>query len=598
MAPPLLSFENLGVNQGTGYLFRHLDINIQPRDRLALIGRNGAGKSTLLRLLAGTIEPDEGRRSIQPGLKLVLLEQAPSFEGFETLADYALSGDNAPPRYQVEAIADQLGVDLSRNAQSASGGEQRRAAIARALAMEPDLLLMDEPTNHLDLAAIEFLEGWLNRFKGAFVVISHDRAFLTRLTRQCLWLDRGDIRRAEIGFGGFDAWMEKIQAEELRAAEKLDAKLKIEEHWLLRGVTARRKRNQGRLTKLFEMRAERKNMTGMEGTAKLAIDTNDVRTKVVIDAKNISKRFGDREVIKDFSLRIRRGDRIGIVGANGAGKTTLLKILMGDLDPDQGIVKRADTLEAVVIDQQRASISPEKTLRDVIAHGGEWIEIGDQKKHVVGYLKDFLFDPSILDAKVSTLSGGEKSRLLMAREFARRSNLLILDEPTNDLDLETIDLLQEVISNYSGTVLLVSHDRDFLDNVATMTLGMDGSGVIDIVAGGYSDWQKQRAERLAATRKPANTAEEKTASSKAIPQPKSGKVKLSYKDQRAYDLLPQEIEKMEATIQKHESDLADPTLYSRDPAKFSELSDKIAALKAEKEDAEMRWLELAEQLEG
>ncbi|AEI38025.1 MAG: ATP-binding cassette domain-containing protein [Zymomonas mobilis subsp. pomaceae] len=600
MAPPLLSFENLGVIQGAGYLFRHLDINIQPRDRLALIGRNGAGKTTLLKLLAGVIEPDEGRRSIQPGLKLVLLEQAPSFEGCETLADYALAGADAPPRYQVEAIADQLGVDLSRSAQSASGGEQRRAAIARALAMEPDLLLMDEPTNHLDLAAIEFLEGWLNRFRGAFIVISHDRTFLTRLTRQCLWLDRGQVRRAEIGFGGFEAWMEKIQAEEVRAAEKLDAKLKLEEHWLIRGVTARRKRNQGRLTKLYEMRAERKSMTGPEGTAKLAIDTNDVRTKIVIEAKHISKSFGDREIIKDFSLRVRRGDRIGIVGANGAGKTTLLKLLMGEIEPDQGSIKRAENLEAVVIDQQRAALLPDKTLRDIIAHGGDWIEIGDQKKHVVGYLKDFLFDPALLDAKVSTLSGGERSRLLMAREFARRSNLLILDEPTNDLDLETIDLLQEVISNYSGTVLLVSHDRDFLDNVATTTLGMDGSGVIDVVAGGYSDWQKQRADRLALSQSRASAKNlekgDATATTAAVQKPT--RFKLSYKDQRDYDLLPEQIEKMEAEIASHEAALADPELYTRDPAQFSALTDKVAALRDKKEDAEMRWLELAEQVEA
>ncbi len=502
MSAPVLAYEDLGLVQGSGWLFRHLDIYIAPRDRLALIGRNGAGKTTLLKLLAGRIDADEGRRTIVPGARVILLEQEPSLGDHATLRDYALAGDDAPAAHEVEAIADQIGIDLSRACATASGGERRRAAIARALAMEPDVLLLDEPTNHLDIAAIDWLEGWLARYNGAFVAISHDRAFLTRLTRQTLWLDRGAIRRAEIGFGGFEAWMEKVHADEERNAERIDARLKLEEHWLQRGVTGRRRRNQGRLTKLLEMRATRAAMMGPQGTAALTISSDDVRTKTVIDAEHVSKGFGDRAVIRDFSLRVTRGDRIGIVGANGAGKSTLLKLLTGTIPPDEGRIRLAKTLEATIIDQQRSLMAPEKTVREVLADGGEWIEVQGTKKHIQGYLKEFLFEPTMADARIASLSGGERSRLLLAREFARPSNLLVLDEPTNDLDLETLDLLQEVIGDYDGTVLIVSHDRDFLDRTVTVTLGLDGSGRVDVVAGGYEDWQRQRAQAAAQRRPP------------------------------------------------------------------------------------------------
>ena len=511
-AAPILSWEKLSLQQGSGWLFRDLDIAIAPRDRLALIGRNGAGKTTLLRLLAGELDADKGKRSVQPGTRIVMLEQDPFFTGFDTLMDFAMSGENAPPRHEVEAIADQLGIDMSRKADSASGGERRRAALARALASEPDLLLLDEPTNHLDLAAIDWLEGWLSRYNGAFVVISHDRTFLTRLTRATLWLDRGSIRRREIGFGGYEAWMEQVYAEEARAADKLDAKLKIEAHWLERGVTARRKRNQGRLEKLWEMRASRAAMLSPQGTAKLGLAIDDAKSKAVIVAETISKSFGDRTIIKDFTFRVQRGDRIGIVGANGAGKSTLLKLLTGEIAPDTGTVTLAPTLDGIVIDQQRSLLSPDKKVRDILADGGDWIEVRGVKKHVQGYLKDFLFDPAVAEASVGALSGGERSRLLLAREFARESNLLVLDEPTNDLDLETLDLLQEVIADYEGTVLLVSHDRDFLDRTVTVTLGLDGSGKVDIVAGGYADWEAKRAKPAPARAKAATAAA-------ATPQP-------------------------------------------------------------------------------
>lgn len=590
MAAPILAYEDLGVIQGHGWLFRHLDIHIGARDRLALIGRNGAGKTTLLKLIAGAIDADKGRRVIVPGTRVVLLEQEPSLAGCATLADYVLRGDDAPLRHEAEAIADQLGIDLAREAASASGGERRRAAIVRALAQDPDVLLLDEPTNHLDIAAIDWLEDWLGRFKGAFVVISHDRTFLTRLTRQTLWMDRGSIRRAEIGFGGFEAWTEQVYAEEERNAQRLDAKLKIEEHWLQRGVTGRRRRNQGRLAKLKEMRAERAAMIGPQGAANLATAADDSKTKVVIDVKHASKSFGERAIIKDLTLRVTRGDRIGIVGRNGAGKTTLLKLLTGEMAPDEGEVKLAKTLDGIVIDQQRSLMAPTKTVREVLADGGDWIDVLGVRKHIHGYLKEFLFDPSLAEAKVGTLSGGERSRLLLAREFARESNLLVLDEPTNDLDLETLDLLQEVIADYAGTVLIVSHDRDFLDRTVTVTLGLDGSGTVDVVAGGYEDWERQRKTPVAAAKKAAPKP--------VAAPPVQAKTKLSYKDQRDYDQLPSRIEALDAAIARDEAAMADPALYTRDPKRFAALSAAIEAARAEKDAAEMRWLELAEQVEG
>ena len=598
---PILSWEGLGLiqgasNQAGGWLFQDINLAVGPRDRLALIGRNGAGKSTLMRLIGGSLEADRGKRSVQPGTRIVTLEQDPFFTGHATLMDFALHGPDAPARHDVEAIADQLGIDLSRAADSASGGERRRAALSRALASEPDLLLLDEPTNHLDLAAIEWLEAWLQRYSGAFVAISHDRTFLERLTRATLWLDRGALRRKDIGFGGYEAWMETVYAEEVRAAEKLDAKLKLELHWLERGVTARRKRNQGRLAKLGEMRAQRAAMIGPQGAAKLALATDDAKSKAVIVADRVTKNFGDRAIIRDFSLRITRGDRIGVVGSNGAGKTTLLRLLTGELAPDTGTITLAKTLEGVMIDQQRSLMSPEKRIRDVLAEGGDWIDVRGVRKHIQGYLKDFLFDPGLVEARVGTLSGGERSRLLLAREFARRSNLLVLDEPTNDLDLETLDLLQDVIGDYDGTVLIVSHDRDFLDRTVTITLGLDGSGRVDVVAGGYADWDRLRRER-AASRTVGKSAPAAAAPAAPPPPQPVRKAKLSYKDQRDYDLLPARIEEFDRKIAQGEAALADPALYARDPDGFAQITKTLDGLRADKDAAEMRWLELAELVE-
>lgn len=591
--PPILSWEKLGLQQGGRWLFEDLDLHIGPRDRLALIGRNGAGKTTLFRMIMDQVEADKGERKVKPGTKIVVLEQEPDFVPFETLMDFALSGKNAPAEYEVEAIAGQLGIDMTTPTKGASGGERRRAAIAQALAMDPDLLLMDEPTNHLDLAAIDWLEDWLIRYKGAFVVISHDRTFLKRLTNATIWLDRGTIRRKDVGFGGYEAWEEQVYAEEARNAHRMDAKLKIEAHWLERGVTARRKRNQGRLEALYKMRATRAAMVTPGATAKLGLSADDTnKSKSVIVADKVTKSFGDRPIINDFTLRIQRGDRIGVVGSNGAGKTTLLKLLTGEIEPDSGTVTIAKTLTGVMIDQQRSLMTPEKSVRDVVAEGGDWIDVRGVRKHVQGYLKEFLFDPALVDTKISTLSGGERSRLLLAREFARKSNLLVLDEPTNDLDLETLDLLQEVIADYEGTVLIVSHDRDFLDRTVTITLGLDGSGSVDIVAGGYADWEAQRTKRTEAGKPKVSKAK----ASAPAPPPKNAK--LSYKDQRDYEQLPARIEELESAIVKGEEILSDPDLFASDPQKFANISKGIENARTEKDQAEERWLELAETVEG
>ncbi|MBX7482990.1 ABC-F family ATP-binding cassette domain-containing protein [Qipengyuania qiaonensis] len=597
--PPILSLEGMALQQGGKWLFGGpdhdpLDLHIGPRDRIALIGRNGVGKTTLFRMIDGRVETDSGMRKTKPGMRIVLLEQDPDLTGHATLMDWALAGDHAPQEHEVEAIAGQLGIDMSRETKGASGGEKRRAAIARALAQDPDLLLMDEPTNHLDLGAIDWLESWLDRYRGAFLVISHDRTFLKRLTRSTLWLDRGNLRRKEVGFGGYEAWEEQVYAEEARAAEKLDAKLKLEAHWLERGVTARRKRNQGRLEKLWQMRAQRASMISAAGTAKLKLATEeDFKSKSVIVAQDIAKSYGERAIIRPFSLRIQRGDRIGIVGANGAGKTTLLKMLTGELEPDSGTVEIAKTLTGVMIDQQRQLLTADKTVRQVLAEGGDWIDVRGNRKHVQAYLKDFLFDPKIVDMKVGVLSGGERSRLLLAREFAKASNLLVLDEPTNDLDLETLDLLQEVIADYEGTVLIVSHDRDFLDRTVTITLGLDGTGKVDVVAGGYEDWETKRRQPVA-----GKARAEKAPDKPAPPPPPPKSTKLSYKDQRDYELLPSRIEELETAIAKGEEILSDPGLYTADPQKFANISKGIENARSEKDAAEERWLALAELVEG
>src|SRR3954449_9902088 len=591
MAAPILSYEDLGLIQGEGWLFRGLDLYVGERDRLALIGRNGAGKTTLLKCLAGLIDPDEGKRTIVPGTNVVLLDQDPMMDGHATLEEWVLNGRDAPQAHDAAAIADQLGIDLARPTATASGGERRRAAITRALAQDPDVLLLDEPTNHLDLHAIEWLEDWLKRFRGAFIVISHDRTFLTRLTRSCIWLDRGQLRRAEIGFGGFEAWTERVYDEEARAAEKLDAKLKIELHWLQRGVTARRRRNQGRLAKLHEMRAQRAAMLGAAGTAKLALAKDDVRSKTVIDAEAVTKSYGERRIIRDFTLRIQRGDRIGLVGPNGAGKTTVLKLLTGELAPDDGKITLGANVAMATLDQRREALDPNVSVRDTLTGGrGDSVFVGGQSRHVVGYMRDFLFAPEQAGTPVAALSGGERGRLTLARALAKPSNLLVLDEPTNDLDLETLDLLEEMIDDYPGTVLLVSHDRDFLDRTVSAVVVAEGGGRWNVYAGGYSDMVAQRGEGVTAkavAREAKAPREKSEAPSAAAP-----KARLSFRDKHALERLPVRIAALEATIAEHARRIADPELYARDRAAFERASAALAAAQAELAEAEDEWLRL------
>lgn len=583
MPEPILTLDAIGLRNGAGWLFQDLSLTIDARDRLALIGRNGAGKSTLLKIIDGSIESDAGRRATASGLRIGRLEQDPPMGAFATLADYALAGGAAD--HEVAALADQLGIDLARPAATASGGERRRAALVRVLAEAPDLLLLDEPTNHLDISAIEWLENWLDRSRCALVVISHDRTFLTRLTKNCLWLDRGTLRRAEVGFGGFDAWSDAVAAEEERTAQRLDTKLRAEEHWLQRGVTARRKRNMGRLAKLLELRETRRSLDRGPTTARIATESSDPGSKILIDMKTVSLSFGERVILKDFSLRVRKGDRIGIIGPNGAGKSTLIKLLLGQVEPDAGTITRSAALSPTIIDQHRQRLKG-RTVREVLADGGEWLEVNGAKKHVAGYLKEYLFDAGTLDAAAETLSGGEQSRLLLAREFATPSNLMVLDEPTNDLDMETLDLIEEVIGDYDGTVLLVSHDRAFLDRVVTMIVAMDGTGKAEVSVGGWSDWFARQQPAMAAPKAKAAAPAPAAAPKKAS--------KLSYKDARELADLPGRMEGLNADIAKREAALADPDLYAKNPARFAAITAELDRLRAQLEAAELRWLELAE----
>ena len=584
--PPIFAFENLALQQGGGWLFQDIDLFIGARDRLALIGRNGAGKTTLMKLVAGSVEADKGTRVVVPGTNIVMLEQDPDVTSFDRLVDFAIHGEKGPPEYAVRAIADQLGINLDREAKTASGGEKRRAAICRALASEPDLLLLDEPTNHLDLAAIEWLEDWLTRYRGAFMVISHDRTFLTRLTRQTFWLDRGLLRRNEIGFGGYDAWTERVYAEDARNADRLDAKLKIEAHWLERGVTARRKRNQGRLAKLWEMRAARAAMIGPQGTAKLAAASDDSKTKTVISAEGIGKSFGDRTIIKDFTLRIQRGDRIGIVGANGTGKTTLIRILTGEAQPDTGSITLSPTLTGIVIDQQRKLLTPEKRVRDVLADGSDWIDVRGVRKHVQGYLKEFLFDPALIEARIGTLSGGEQSRILLAREFAREANLLVLDEPTNDLDLGSLRMLEEALAAFDGTILVVSHDRYFLDRICDRIVAFEEGG-IHSQPGNFSyylEGKKARESRYAsmAFSKKSDTA------SKSAP-----KRKLGYREKEELDGIEGTILEVEKSVADLESLLNEPDFHATRTAEVPGVLSQLEAQRKEIDRLYARWEELS-----
>ena len=593
---PYLTLHGITAGFGGPSLFSELDLSLRPGDRLVLIGRNGSGKSTLLRIIAGELPPDGGTRRVMPEARVGFLPQMPDLSDWSTVRAYVESGVNPKrpmPSYRIDAVMDGLRLDGAADPTTQSGGEQRRVSLAKALVGDPEVLLLDEPTNHMDLPSIQWLEKTLRGFKGALVVISHDRAFLRRVGTGMVWLDRGRLHRRDEGFETFETWSEEVAAADANARARLDTKLAQEEHWLHRGVTARRSRNMGRLRRLYELRAERKTMR-TRGAAKADLRSGETSGKIVAKARGLTKTFGDRTIVRGFDTTIMRGDRVGIIGPNGAGKTTLVRLLTGETEPDAGTVELGTKLSLAYLDQQRASIPDDQTLREVLcASGTDTVVVHGHPRHVAGYLKDFLFEPGDMHRQVRTLSGGERARLLFAHAFTRPSNLLILDEPTNDLDMETLDLLQELLNDYAGTLLLVSHDRDFLDRVVTSTIVMDGEGGVEEYAGGYSDYLDQRAEDDA---RPAPAVSDNRPKGKS-----KTKTKLSYKEHKEMDDLGETVAACEVEITGLEAKLADGDFYGRDPEGFQAAMDQLTAAHEALAKAEERWLELEilrDELEG
>lgn len=596
---PLLQLSGISLTFGGEPIFDGLDLVVQPQDRVALVGRNGSGKSTLLKVMAGLVEPDRGERVVPAGTSVGYMEQDPDLSAFATLGDYAASGLAHGEEYRVEMAAEGLKFRPETPVATASGGERRRAALAKLMAEAPELMLLDEPTNHLDIQAIQWLESQLAETRTAFVLISHDRAFLRAFSRATLWIDRGQVRRREAGFEGFEEWREQIWAEEDDQRHKLDRKIKAEARWAVEGISARRKRNQGRLRALAAMREERRSQIRRQGTAALEFEAGTTSGKRVIEAKGITKAFDGQPIVKDFSLRVLRGDRVAFVGPNGVGKTTLLKLLTGEMEPDAGSVTLGTNLQVAVFDQTRAQLDPEASLWDSlttdpamrVSGQQDQVPVRGQPRHVVGYLKDFLFDERQARAPVRSLSGGEKARLLLARIMARESNLLILDEPTNDLDVETLDLLQDILGDYEGTVLLVSHDRDFIDRVATTTVALEGQGRATVYAGGWTDHLAQRGDAAPA---PPSKAETSREAPKAAPKPEARKLSegLTFTERKRLDALPGLIERLEAEIAKLGEFLAADDLFTREPVKFQKASEAMAERQALLSQAEEEWLTL------
>jgi ATP-binding cassette subfamily F protein uup len=596
MASPLLILQDIRLSFGGPPLLDGAELAVGSGERLALVGRNGSGKSTLLKIAAGSLEPDGGTRFLQPGTTCAYLAQEPDLSGFATVFDYATAGLGADGDiHRARYLLESLGLTGEEDPLRLSGGEARRAALARLLAPTPDILLLDEPTNHLDLPAIAWLERELAATRGALVLISHDRRFLEALSRDMVWLDRGRTRRLGRGFAHFEAWRDEILAQEELEAHKLSRQIAREEDWLRYGVTARRKRNVRRVGELQALRAQRRARVAAPGTLRMSSFAADGSGTLVIAADAISKSYGARKVVADFSARILRGDRVGIVGPNGAGKTTLLNLLTGALAPDTGEARIGTGLAMVTLDQRRESLDPDATLADTLTGGhGETVSLGGGTRHVLAYLKDFLFLPQQARTRVAALSGGERGRAMLARAFAKPSNLLVLDEPTNDLDIETLDLLQELLADYAGTVLLVSHDRDFLDRVATSTLVAEGEGVWQEYAGGYSDMVAQRGRGVEALGGPqAKQAKRAAASASAAASAAAlPKRKLSFKQKHALENLPRRMDEMRAKIAALEATLADPGFYARDAAGFARISADLQAAQTGLVAAEDEWLEL------
>jgi ABC transport system ATP-binding/permease protein len=593
MSPPLIHLKAIAHGFGGQRILESAELAVGRGDRLCLVGRNGSGKSTLLRIAAGLIEADAGERFVHPSATIRYLDQEPDLSRWPTTSAYVMSGlGESDDPYRATQFMEALGLTGQEGTERLSGGEARRAALARVLAPEPDILLLDEPTNHLDLPAIEWLEETLSRLKSGLVVISHDRRFLANLSRATLWVDRGQVRRMEKGFADFEAWRDEVLEQEERDNQKLARKIVAEEHWLRYGVTARRKRNVRRLGLLQELRGRWRNRGGAQGGVTLTVSEAEESGKLVIEAKGVSKSFGAESIVRNLSIRIANGDRLGIVGPNGAGKTTLINLLTGALAPDEGVVKIGQSVALATLDQKRESVNPDFTLKQAMTDDrGDIIEVGGQPKHVIGYLRDFLFTPEQAKTPISVLSGGERGRMMLARALARKSNLLVLDEPTNDLDLETLDLLQEMLTDYAGTLILVSHDRDFLDRVCSSVLMFEGKGRWVEYAGGYSDMLAQRGKGVEAKAAPTARATERTAATPDAPiQPASRK--LSFKEQHALDTLPGLIDAMNRDIAKLETVLAEPGLYARDRARHDKAAAMLADLQHKLTEGEEEWLRL------
>jgi len=600
--PPLLILQDIALTFGGTPLIESAELSVSPGERTCLVGRNGSGKSTLLKIAAGQIEPDAGKRFVQPGATVRYLAQEPDLSAFPNTLAYVESGlGPGDDPYRARYLLEQLGMTGEEKPADLSGGEARRAALAHVLAPQPDILLLDEPTNHLDLPAIEWLESELKSLRSALVLISHDRRFLESLSQATVWLDRGRTRRMDQGFAHFEEWRDQVLEQEEAEHHKLGRKLVAEADWLRYGVTARRKRNVRRLGNLHAMRQQYRDRKRAVGTVSMTMAEAEQSGTLVVEAEGISKAYGERPIVSNLSLRILRGDRLGIIGPNGAGKTTLINLLTGNLEPDSGRVRLGSNLQMVHLDQRRASLDPNATVAETLTGGrGDSVTIGGQTKHVIGYMKDFLFSPEQARTPVGVLSGGERNRLMLARALAQPSNLLVLDEPTNDLDLETLDLLQEMITDYSGTVILVSHDRDFLDRTVSSVLVSEGEGRWIEYAGGYSDMVAQRGQGVQA-RVTEKEARPRNGDRPAAAPASASKRKLSFNEQHDLKTLPKRMEELEAKIAKVQEILADPELYSRDPARFQKAMDALTQLQADLHAAEERWLELEmlrEELEG
>ena len=595
MSPPLIHLKDIAHGFGGKRILDGAELAVGKGDRLCLVGRNGSGKSTLLKIAAGLIEPDAGERFVHPAVTVQYLVQEPDLTVYATTADYVLAGlGEGDDPYRAVQFMTALGLTGEESTVRLSGGEARRAALARVLAPEPDILLLDEPTNHLDLPAIEWLESTLSRLRSGLVVISHDRQFLTNLSRATLWVDRGQVRRMEKSFDHFEAWRDDVLEQEERDNQKLARKIVQEEHWLRYGVTARRKRNVRRLGLLQDLRAQWRNRGGPQGGVVMTVSEAEESGKLVIEAKGVSKSYGDTVVVRNFSTRIANGDRLGIIGANGAGKTTLINLLTGTLAPDEGSVKVGQSVAAVTLDQKRENVDPTFTLKQAMTDNrGDIIDVGGQPKHVMGYLKDFLFSPEQANTPIGVLSGGERGRMMLARALAKPSNLLVLDEPTNDLDLETLDLLQEMLADYAGTLIIVSHDRNFLDRVCTSVLMSEGNGRWTEYAGGYSDMVNQRGAGVAARNAPAKSSSRPAASPESVDAPAADagqSRRLSFKDRHALEALPRLMEAVGRDIAKLEAVLAEADLYTRDRARYDKASTMLAALQQKRSEAEEEWL--------